>query len=497
MASEDRERRYNRESSQRKSSSERERIKNITYEIHPEYETTENRSSKSSQNTTGKKKNVAQTGRKRSVDSEEAYMTNRQARAEALRRQRKIRTKRARRKRRIRRFLRILAFCLIVVVVAMTVYVVGNYNTGARHDNKGLTAYENGDYETAIAEFKEAISYDSSNAEYYIHLGMTYIQQKAYDEALGYFNQAEVCAESEEQKALIGRGRGIACLYEGEYANAVAWFEQVLDSLEMSTSLRTDILYYKAEAEEKLGDYATAVASYSEIIDLNNDAGALMLRGLAYVSLEDYASAETDLYAAIAQSRKSYAIYRALYSALIAQGKDTEATQVLNDALELSGSSGEDYFNRGMIYIDLQDYTQAEEMFNTSYGKGYTSALLGLGEVAVCQEAYESALTYYEKFFAQTDLTGIDGALAARAYNQYAVTLLALEDYEMAATACEAGLKYNNRDADAALTFNLIIAYEYLGRWEEAYSMAKSYVEKYPEDADGLKEYTFLCSRIS
>ena len=43
------------------------------------------------------------------------------------------------------------------------------------------------------------------------------------------------------------------------------------------------------------------------------------------MQLQDYASAEKDLYAAIKQSRKSYAVYRTLYSALEAQSKDDEA----------------------------------------------------------------------------------------------------------------------------------------------------------------------------
>lgn len=98
-----------------------------------------------------------------------------------------------------------------------------------------------------------------------------------------------------------------------------------------SNDIRIDTLYYKAEAEQKSGDYQAAVQSYGQIIDLKDDAGTRMLRGMAYMQLQDYASAEKDLYAAIKQSRKSYTVYRTLYSALEAQGKDDEAKQVLNE----------------------------------------------------------------------------------------------------------------------------------------------------------------------
>ena len=456
--------------------SDRSRIKNITNKVHPEYEVPKKRPSR------------------RTEEDEEMA----RKRAEARRRkQHQERRRKIIRRRKQKQALRLVAACLVIAALVVTVFSVKNYNSGSRHDNKGMNAYENGDYDTAVNEFKEAISYDGSNADYYIHLGMAYVEQKSYDEALGYFNQAEGCAENDDQKALLNRGRGIACLYQGDYQTAIKWFGDALNISSQSNDIRIDTLYYKAEAEQKSGDYQAAVQSYGQIIDLKDDAGTRMLRGMAYMQLQDYASAEKDLYAAIKQSRKSYAVYRTLYSALEAQGKDDEAKQVLNDALQLSGSSGEDYYNRGMIYVDLQDYTNATDMLNKSYDKGYKAALLGLGEVSYTQQDYDTALTYYEKYFDEVDISSVDASLAAKAYNQYAAVLLAKGEYEKAAQACESGLTYNDRESDAALSFNLIVSYEHLERWEDAYNTAKTYVSKYPEDTKGQKEYQFLESRVT
>ena len=55
---------------------------------------------------------------------------------------------------------------LVIAALVVTVFSVKNYNSGSRHDNKGMNAYESGDYDTAVNEFKEAISYDGSNADY-------------------------------------------------------------------------------------------------------------------------------------------------------------------------------------------------------------------------------------------------------------------------------------------------------------------------------------------
>lgn len=456
--------------------SDRSRIKNITNKVHPEYEVPKKRPAR------------------RTEEDEEMA----RKRAEARRKkQHQERRRKIIRRRKQKQALRLVAACLVIAALVVTVFSVKNYNSGSRHDNKGMNAYESGDYDTAVNEFKEAISYDGSNADYYIHLGMAYVEQKSYDEALGYFNQAEGCAENDDQKALLNRGRGIACLYQGDYQTAIKWFGDALNISSQSNDIRIDTLYYQAEAEQKSGDYQAAVQSYGQIIDLKDDAGTRMLRGMAYMQLQDYASAEKDLYAAIKQSRKSYAVYRTLYSALEAQGKDDEAKQVLNDALQLSGSSGEDYYNRGMIYVDLQDYTNAADMLNKSYDKGYKAALLGLGELSYTQQDYDTALTYYGKYFDEVDISSVDASLAAKAYNQYAAVLLAKGEYEKAAQACESGLTYNDRESDAALSFNLIVSYEHLEQWEDAYNTAKTYVSKYPEDTKGQKEYQFLESRVT
>lgn len=456
--------------------SDRSRIKNITNKVHPEYEVPKKRPAR------------------RTEEDEEMA----RKRAEARRKkQHQERRRKIIRRRKQKQALRLVAACLVIVALVVTVFSVKNYNSGSRHDNKGMNSYESGDYDTAVNEFKEAISYDGSNADYYIHLGMAYVEQKSYDEALGYFNQAEGCVENDDQKALLNRGRGIACLYQGDYQTAIKWFGDALNISSQSNDIRIDTLYYKAEAEQKSGDYQAAVQSYGQIIDLKDDAGTRMLRGMAYMQLQDYASAEKDLYAAIKQSRKSYAVYRTLYSALEAQGKDDEAKQVLNDALQLSGSSGEDYYNRGMIYVDLQDYTNAADMLNKSYDKGYKAALLGLGELSYTQQDYDTALTYYGKYFDEVDISSVDASLAAKAYNQYAAVLLAKGEYEKAAQACESGLTYNDRESDAALSFNLIVSYEHLEQWEDAYNTAKTYVSKYPEDTKGQKEYQFLESRVT
>lgn len=463
------------ENKNKKSRSEKERIKNITEIVHPHGAETADADD--------------------TADDSEERKRARHEHQESLERRRRIRMRK-----RFSAFAKLVAAFVIILALAFCVITVKNLNTGTGHDNSGVAAYDKGDYDTAVKEFKEAVSYDTKNAGYYIHLGMAYIGQKSYDEALGYFKQASACAENDTEKILTARGQGLAYLYQGSYKDAAASFDTALSysGKSLTADLQEDMLYYQAEAYESLSDYKSAVVSYTDILKITgSDAMALMKRGLAYEKLEDYSAAETDLYAAVKKSKKSYAVYKALYESLQKQGKTDEAKKVLEQALELSGNSGEDLYYRGTIYLDLSDTANAGSMFDKSYAKGYKAALLGKGEISIKSEDYKSACAYYEKYFSEAGSSSSDTGLGAKAYNQYALCLIKLGRYDDAVTACQSGLAYNSRDTEASLTFNLIVAYEDLEQWEKAYSTAKTYHEKYPDDANGTHEFEFLESRMA
>lgn len=409
---------------------------------------------------------------------------------QSLQRRQKIR-----RRRKIRRFLLICLLIVIVIAAFFAIRTIAHFNTGSRHDDRGMSAYEDGDYDTAVQEFKEAISYNEQDANYYIHLSMAYIEKGSFEEALGYFSQAESCAEDDKQRCLISRGRAIAYSGEGLYPEAIEACGEALEYAgEKDKDLRVDILYYQADAQTKKGDYSGAAQAYTDIYDATGDDGALMMRGRVYSMLGEYESAEEDLRAAIKGNRRSYGIYLKLYDVLQEQGKTEEARQVLEDALTLSGSSGEDHYYRGMIYLTIGDLESAQEMLDTSYNKGYKAALIGQSALAAEKGDYETALSVCEQFLKEG--SDSDSELLTKAYNQYAVCLLHEERWEDAAAACQEGISIGSRDTDQALRSNLVAAYEYMNDWDSAYAAAKTLYERYPGDAAAEKEFHFLESRV-
>lgn len=384
---------------------------------------------------------------------------------------------------------RIAALILMLTVAVVGFITIKNYGSGSSSNQKGLNAYNVGNYEEAIALFSEALSYDNRNPEYFINLGMAQAELKKYDAALESFDLAITNTHKTVMLQKARRGKGIVYLYQGEYDEAINQFKESLaDSGNHYSELEIDILYYLAEAQDKSGDSVGAVLSYTEIINSTDEAVAYMLRGLAYQNVGDNTNAEADLLTALEKSEKNYKVYLTLYNVLIAQDKESKALEILQEALALKSRNGEDYANKGMIYLYLEDFENAQAAFDTAREKDYNGACLGLAETAKKQKDYEGALSYYESYLA------VDQS-SASAYNQYGVCLMKLSRYEEALTAFETGLQLNDRTAEAELMFNEATVYSYLTQWQVSYEKMKAYVEKYPDDEAAVRELAFLESR--
>ena len=399
-------------------------------------------------------------------------------------RQRKI----ARRK----KFLRTLRLVLLLVLVGGGIYLIANYSEGNKLNKKGLEAYNSADYENANEYFKRAIEKDGLNYEYPMNQAMALSGLKMYDDAMPQFERALELARGDSQTQLVQRAKGISLLYQGNYDEAVAAFDAALDGKESRYSeVEMDILYYKAETLDKAGRFVDAVLVYTNIVDEEESADAYMLRGMEYVKVGDYSSAEADLRTAIKKDKKNYDIYLALYQALISQNKHEEATAVLQEALKLGGSKGEALVNQGKIYMKLGDYAQAEEKLTKALNKKALYANLALGQFYMEKPDRDpaTAVGYFEAYLAEvTD--------DAEGYNLYGLCLMELGEYAKAEEIFTKGVALGDRLMDRSISKNQITAAEYAGHWESAFEYVDVYLQKYSDDEEALKEKEFIQTRI-
>lgn len=208
---------------------------------------------------------------------------------------------------------RIIQAVLILGLGCVLFYVIFNFGEANKLNNKGLEAYSKADYETANAYFAKALERDGGSSEYYRNQGMAQSELKLYDEAMASFEKALDLAKGEQERQLANRMKGISLLYQGKYDEALAAFDSALAGKEKRFSdTEVDILYYKAETQEKAGKYVEAVMTYTQIVDAEGTADAYMLRGMAYVKVGDNSSAEADLRTAIKKDKKNYEIYMTL-----------------------------------------------------------------------------------------------------------------------------------------------------------------------------------------
>ena len=80
-------------------------------------------------------------------------------------------------------------------------------------------------------------------------------------------------------------------------------------------------------------------------------------------------------------------------------------------------------------------------------------------------------------------------------YNQLGLCEMTRGEYAKALEAFQAGMRLENTTMMQTLSFNEIIAYEYLGEYMQAYVLMENYLKNYPDDQQARREYEFLSTR--
>ncbi|MBQ7613741.1 MAG: tetratricopeptide repeat protein [Butyrivibrio sp.] len=322
-----------------------------------------------------------------------------------------------------------------------------------------------------------------------IDSGFSYIESHEYQSALESFEAAE---EAGEDACLIHRGRGIAYLNRGEYDAAVT---ELLASLAADEGIVDDMdfdsNYYLAEAYLKLGDYNKAKEVYDAIIALRDkDSNAYYLRGTAELAAGNHDAGYTDFTRAITLNSKDYGMIIMIYKSLDEYGYTDEATAILQTAMD-NGSNFMTNFEKGQISFYLGNNAEAQsylEAARNERSQEKEPVVVMLGQTGEKQGDYNYAISVYRNYISENP----DSAIV---YNQLGMCQIRQGDYESAVTSFQQGLNLEDKAMDQALRLNEITAYEYMGEFEVAADLMKSYLATYPDDQDAQRENIFLSTR--
>lgn len=296
------------------------------------------------------------------------------------------------------------------------------------------------------------------------------------------------CGERQKDQ-MTYRQKGITLMENGKYEEALEEFQNALDlSLGEIGDTEVDICFYKAEAQYQLGDVEGAMHTYTAIIDYNKSAKAYFLRGNLYYSLSDEEKALSDYASALEQDKKDYDLYIGVYEALCAHGKDKEAQDYLNQALQIGGNTAYDKMQKGRINFLLGETETAVSLLEDAIKGKKEEAYYYMAEIQQALGNEEEAQTNIEQYVACDDVDS---------YNLFHVAndQLAKGNCEMAIRCLDQALGLENVPNRQMILKTRIIAYEQKRDFATAKELMAEYIAAYPEDETALRENTFLETR--
>ncbi len=316
--------------------------------------------------------------------------------------------------------------------------------------------------------------------------GMKFVKELDYQSALDCFAKAE---EAGEDAKLLARGEGIAYMGLTQYEEAE---ESFLEALSYSNGLVEDMDYdinlYLAAVYTKTGQYAAAEEIYNAILALRpEDAEVLFLRGGVRLGQGNYTQSKEDMDKVVSLDGKNFERIIQIYETMAAGGYKDAGQGYLTDALQ-TYEAQMSYFDKGRMYYYMGEYQKAYLALEEAKGEGGVEAYLYLGMAYEATGDYNYAASVYNSYLTKV---GDD----AQVYNQLGLCEVKKGEYARALEVFQMGLQTQNSTMKQALQFNEIVAYEYLGEFEKAAALMKTYMSAYPDDAQAAREYEFLSTR--
>ena len=140
-------------------------------------------------------------------------------------------------------------------------------------------------------------------------------------------------------------------------------------------------------------------------------------------------------------------------------------------------------------HYQLKEYEKAEQIYDKLINNDSKNAQYYIlkGECVAKSGDYKAAVKVYEQGWNHTQDTDFLEKICEIYVEQ--------KDYDNALTYIQKGIEQGG-ESKADFMYQQIVIYEKAQNYDKAYEVAKKYVELYPNDVNGKKEYTFLSTRI-
>ncbi len=295
------------------------------------------------------------------------------------------------------------------------------------------------------------------------------------------------CEDKNQEKKETYRQLGIEYMKEGNYEEAIAAFDKALkQSVGKVEETELDICYYKAAAQYAKGDIEAAIATYTAVIEFDEEAAdAYFQRGCLYLKQENTELAKADYDKAIEYNPNEYELYISIYENLAVYGQKDLGESYLNKAFSIKGNEKEGQVQRGRIYFLMGEYDNAVAELTKAMEAEVADAYFYLAQVYEAQGDSASAENYYQAYTAT-------GNANAKTLNALGEISMEKGSYAEALGYFSEALTMEGSINEKEIMQNQIIAYEYSGDFVSAWNVLQEYMKLYPMDEQLEREYIFL-----
>lgn len=284
------------------------------------------------------------------------------------------------------------AIYITVAILSLCFYTCAGADVpddAMRRIEQGVTHYERGDRNKALAAFGEAIGLDPANPLPYYNIGIINYEDGVYRDAVEDFRMAISVSPPDFTDPLVNHGVASAALRRIEaaiasYSKAIkanpgdadAYYNRGLayQRLRSTDRARSTAEIRQVDespadggpaAEDRETQLSKAVSDFTRAIEISpGDAGAYRNRGLAYAEGEDYGSAFRDYDRSIALDIREPIAY---FFRGTAHGRRQDFNRALIDfdrAIHLDPAFVEAFIGRGAVLTILDDLEGALEDFD-------------------------------------------------------------------------------------------------------------------------------------
>ncbi len=240
------------------------------------------------------------------------------------------------------------------------------------YNNRGLTYVEEKKYNEAISDFSKAVDLKPDYDEAWFNRGLCYVQENRAGEALADFKRS---IELKPEDPETYYNCGVLLMNQEKNDEAITYFDKAISlNPDYAEALinRANINQRKGKLEESLLDYNRAV-----VLEPDNYLPFLN-RGMVYSKLQRSIEARADYTKVISLRPDNYQVYNLLGNIFFSEKNYREAITNFSKAISLRSDYADAYFNRGLSEYNLGNRDAAVSDFRLAekYGsKAATDAL--------------------------------------------------------------------------------------------------------------------------